>query len=253
MSKIFFVRRNIALGGVGPRGKPWPPCVVLLPPKLSSNSRCNASQSPWQELDREDAAFRQYGRDGCLGFTPELGSWYGGKVTFTMRLHATKDGGFHFYLEHPVLGPSSRFTRTYGSAWLVRVRISKDIFSKPDLSEKLRSLLVKPLILNGLVFRFFYANKDHNAYLMATNEPYAGTRLQSPLLNGQNRLLSFLDFFSTHNNLMDNSYQARSALPCGRKTREVLISFLDNRKMGGANCTWLIEFRSWVGVGCCPN
>ena len=138
-----------------------------------------------------------------------------------MRLHATKDGAFHFYMEHPMLGPSSRFTRTYGSAWLVRVRISKEIFSKPDLSENLRTLLVRPFIINGLVFRFFYA-KDHTAYLMATNEVYAGKRLQSsPLLNDQRRLLSFLDFFSTHNNLTDNSHQARSAfrLACG--TREV--------------------------------
>lgn len=181
-------------------------------------SREALATSPWQELDREDAAFRQHGPNACLGFTPELGSWYGGKVTFTMRLHAAKDGKFHFILEHPVLGPSSRFTRTYGSAWLIRVRIAKDIFSRSDLSEKLRTLLVKPLILNGLIFRFFYANKDHNAYLMATNEVYAGTRQQSPLLNGQNPLVSFLDFFSTHNNLRDNSHQtiakwaARTAL-----------------------------------------
>lgn len=127
-----------------------------------------------------------------------------------MRLHANKDGAFHFYMEHPVLGPSSRFARTYGSAWLVRVRISKEIFSKPDLLENLRTLLVRPFILNGLVFRFFYANKDHNAYLMATNEVYAGTRLQSPLLNGRKHLVSFLDFFSAHNDLSDNSHQARS-------------------------------------------
>lgn len=168
-----------------------------------------------------------------------------------MRLHATKDGAFHFYLEHPVLGPSSRFTRTYGSAWLVRVRISRDIFSKPDLSENLRTLLVRPFILNGLVFRFFYANKDHNAYLMATNEPISGTRLQSPLLTGQKHLVSFLDFFSTHNNLRDNSHQARSAF--AGETRGVFILFSDNCKMGSTNCTWLIEFRSWVDVGCCPN
>jgi hypothetical protein len=174
--------------------------------------------SPWQELDREDAAFRQHGPNACLGFTPELESWYGGKVTFTMRLHAAKDGAIHFVLEHPILGPSSRFTRTYGSAWLVRVRISKDIFSKPGPSEKLRTLLMRPFVLNGLVFRFFYANKDHSAYLMATNETYSGTRLQSPRLDGQKRRVSFLDFFSTHNNLIDNNHQtiakwaARTAL-----------------------------------------
>lgn len=135
-----------------------------------------------------------------------------------MKLQTNKDGTFHFNLETPVLGPSSRFTRTYGSAWLIRVRISKEISSKPELSEKLRSLLLRPFVLNGLVFRFFYANKENNAYLMATNETYMGTRLQSPLSNGQIRRVSLLDFFSTHNNLTDNSHQARSALPCGRNS-----------------------------------
>lgn len=171
-----------------------------------------------------------------------------------MRLQTTRDGAFHFHLEPPVLGPSSRFTRTYGSAWLIRVRISKEIFSKPEPSEKLRTLLVRPFILNGLVYRFFYANKDHNAYLMATNEAYSGTRLQSfPLWNGQKHLVSFLDFFSTHNNLTDNSHQARSALPWRAKLMRFLFSFLDNCKMGGADRTWLIEFHSWADVGCYPN
>jgi len=177
-------------------------------------SREAQATSPWQELDREDAAFRQYGPNACLGFTPELKSWYGGKVTFTMRLQTTKDGAFHFHLEHPVLGPSSRFTRTYGSAWLVRVRIPKENFLKPELSDKLKTFLVRPFILNGQVYRFFYANKDHNAYLMATNETYSGTSL---VLDRQNRrFVSFLDFYSIHNNLSSNSHQARSALPHGR-------------------------------------
>jgi RNA-dependent RNA polymerase len=129
-----------------------------------------------------------------------------------MRLQTSKDGSFHFYMEHPVLGPSSRFTRAYGSAWLVRVRINKEIFSKPELSEKLRTFLLRPFILNGRVYRFFYANKDHNAYLMATNETYSGTSL---LGDGQNRLVSFLEFFSTHNNLSFNKHQARSVLARG--------------------------------------
>jgi hypothetical protein len=77
---------------------------------------------------------------------------------------------------------------------------------------------MRPFVLNGLVFRFFYANKDHSAYLMATNETYSGTRLQSPRLDGQKRRVSFLDFFSTHNNLIDNNHQAGPALPCGRNS-----------------------------------
>ncbi|KAI0305318.1 RNA dependent RNA polymerase-domain-containing protein [Multifurca ochricompacta] len=164
--------------------------------------------SPWQELDQEDAAFYKHGPSGCLGFTPQLGTWYGGKVVFSIKVQANQHGTLQFILDHPVLGPSSRFTRCYGSAWLIRLRVSKEVFSKAILMENLKTILLTPLILNGLVFRFFYANKEHNAYLMATNEMYdGGLKPQSLLSHSLKGYRSFLDFFSTHNNLESNCNQ----------------------------------------------
>jgi RNA-dependent RNA polymerase len=150
-------------------------------------------------------AIKNHGPTSLLGFTPGLGTWYGGKVSFTMRLQEDKKGSFQFILESPTLAPSSRFTRIYGSSWLIRVKLATTVFVKLD---KLKRLLLRPLILNGQVFRFFYTRNvktDVSVYLMATNELYDGSiKLQSPL-NGQR--VSFLEFFSTHNNLQDNCDQ----------------------------------------------
>ncbi|KAH9962190.1 RNA dependent RNA polymerase-domain-containing protein, partial [Russula dissimulans] len=169
--------------------------------------------SPWQELDMEATAFKTHGPMGCLG---GHGAWYGGKVSFSLKLHMDKTGLFHFSLEHPTLGPSSRYTRCYGSSWLLKVRLSKDLLSNID---QIKHLFFRPLVLNGQVFRFFHVNKDHNIYLMATAEHYNGTLHLSPSLpNGQTFFCSFLDFFSKHNNLEENSNQtiakwaARTAL-----------------------------------------
>ena len=93
-----------------------------------------------------------------------------------MRLEMDeKNGQLQFLLDHPTLGPSSRFTRCYGSSWLIRVKPSIGILSRPDKVKELKRLLLRPLILNGQVFRFFHAKslkKDTSAFLMATNEYY---------------------------------------------------------------------------------
>ena len=157
-------------------------------------------------------AIRNYGPTSLLGCTPELGGWYGGKVSFTMRLQEDKKGSFQFILESPTLAPSSRFTRCYGSPWLIRVKLATTVLVKLD---RLKKLLFRPLILNGQVFRFFYTRNvktDFSVCLMATNELYDGIiRLQSPL-NSQRIYCPFLEFFSTHNNLQDNCNQVRPLL-----------------------------------------
>jgi RNA-dependent RNA polymerase len=163
-------------------------------------------------LDREDLAFKKCSHISLLGSTQELRTWYGGKVSFTMRLDLNeKNGQLQFILDHPTLGPSSRFTRCYGSFWLIRVKPSIGILSKPDKVKELKKLLLRPLILNGQVFRFFYAKslkKDISIFLMATNEHYNGsTKLQHSSLNGQRVYNSFLDFLSKHNNLQENRHQ----------------------------------------------
>jgi len=204
-------------------------------------SKENQATSPWPELDREDLAFKKCSHTSLLGSTQELRTWYGGKVSFTMRLDLNeKNGQLQFLLDHPTLGPSSRFTRCYGSSWLIRVKPSTGILSKPDKVKELKKLLLRPLILNGQVFRFFYAKslkKDISIFLMATNEHYDGTtKLQHSSLNGQRVYNSFLDFLSKHNNLQENSHQtiakwaARIALGLSNSVPGLM---LDNSQIRG--------------------
>jgi RNA-dependent RNA polymerase len=161
-------------------------------------------------LDRENLAFKKYGHTSLLGSTPELGAWYGGKVSFMMRLDVNeRNGQFQFLLDHPTLGPSSRFTRCYGSSWLIRVKPSTGILSRPERVKELKKLLLRPLILNGQVFRFFYAKslkKDTSVFLMATNEHYGGN-IRYSSSSGQTVYNSFLNFFLKHNNLQENLHQ----------------------------------------------
>jgi len=138
-------------------------------------------------------------------------------VSFCMRLQL-REGEFYVTLDRPVLGQSSRFTRCYGSSWLAKLKLPTDALSKPDVLDKLKSLLTRPLVLNGRVFRFFYLNKNKNsisAYLMATNEWYmggGGSLRQSSPLNDQGIYCSFLDFFRKHNNLEQNHKQVSCTL-----------------------------------------
>ena len=121
-----------------------------------------------------------------------------------------KNGQLQFHLDHPTLGPSSRFTRCYGSSWLIRVKVSTGVLSRSDKVKELKKLLLRPLILTGQVFRFFHAKsmkKDTSVFLMATNEHYDGNiKLQHDSLN-QRGYNSFLNFFSKHNNLQENPHQ----------------------------------------------
>jgi hypothetical protein len=170
-------------------------------------------------LDREDLAFNTHSRTAHTslpGSTQELRAWYGGKVSFTMRLDMNeKDGQLQFHLDHPTLGPSSRFTRCYGSSWLIRVKPSTGILSRPAKVKELKKLLLRPLVLNGQVFRFFYAKslkKDVSIFLMATNEHYDGSIKLQHFSSGQRVYSSFLDFFSKHNNLEENFHQVSHRL-----------------------------------------
>jgi RNA-dependent RNA polymerase len=163
-------------------------------------------------LDREDLAFKEHNHTSLLGSTQEPRTWYGGKVSFSIKLEINeKNGQLQFLLDHPILGPSSRFTRCYGSSWLIRVKPSTFILSKPEKVKELKTLLFRPLVLNGQVFRFFYAKslkKDMSIFLMATNELYDGSiNLQHFSPNGQRVYNSFFGFLSKHNSLQENTHQ----------------------------------------------
>ena len=129
-------------------------------------------------------------------------------MSFCMRAQL-KEGAVHVALDRPMLGHSSRFTRCYGSSWMVKLRLPMEALSKPDVLEKLRSFLTRPFVLNGRVFRFFHLNKNHVAYLMATNERYKGGGL---LRSSPGIYCSFLDFFKKHNDLEQNRKQVSCKL-----------------------------------------
>jgi hypothetical protein len=185
---------------------------------------------------------------GCLGSASGLEDFYGGKVSFSMRAQLDEQGAFHFVLERPTLAHSSRFTRCYGSSFLIKLRLSSDLLSKPDLLDRLKQLLIRPLVLLGQVFRFFHINKNHHAYLMATDELYNGGII-SPPSNSQR--ISFLDFFRRHNNLEQNSNQVTYTL--FSKSSLMLIMLLDNCKMGIKDSLRLIQLYSWYNLRDQPN
>lgn len=168
-----------------------------------------------------------------------------------MRLDVNENNGqLQFHLNHPTLGPSSRFTRCYGSSWLIRVKPSICILSRPEKVKELKKLLLRPLILNGQVFRFFYAKslkKDISIFFMATNEHYDGNiKLQHSSSIGQRSYNSFLDFFSKHNNLQQNSHQVMYLYV---KYFLALIILLDHCKMGSKNSFGPIKLCPWTDAG----
>lgn len=82
---------------------------------------------------------------------------YHGKVQFSAKLSFKKDrnGELRLVLDQPELGSSSRFTRRFGSDWLIRIRIHKDLVNSKSVN--LREYFMKPFIFFDRVYRAFYA------------------------------------------------------------------------------------------------
>ncbi|CAA7271027.1 unnamed protein product [Cyclocybe aegerita] len=165
-------------------------------PTNSAFAREIASKSPWEELDREEAALANGPYEG-LGNNPNQPDWYGGKVEFRGRL-SQQDGnvGYKITLESCCLGASSRFTRRFGSWSFLRVKIPTQIFFSHNDLER---FFQRSFVIWGKVFRACYA-KDDNVFFYWTNEIYP---MGKPLLNR----MSFHDFIMWHNPLQQNSNQ----------------------------------------------
>lgn len=144
-----------------------------------------------------------------LGFSSENPDWYGGKVHFRAKLMEQGRAGFRVLLERAELGPSCRFARRFGSTAFLRVKIPMSVFNKPD--NGLVDFFSRPFILNGRVFRAFFA-KDDNVFLFRTNEIFRGSEIcpHSVCMRG----LSLLDFLNWHNPLGFNRNQACAPLCC---------------------------------------
>ena len=124
---------------------------------------CAAIQGPWLALDAEDAALKERGFFGCVGMEdPSTNSpfRYHGKVQFSGKLSKSSSESLRLNLEKPELGSSSRFTRRFGSDWLIRIRYQKNI-----LPRKLLAFFMRPLIIFDRVYRAFYARLVHSVHL----------------------------------------------------------------------------------------
>ncbi|KAI0315577.1 RNA dependent RNA polymerase-domain-containing protein [Amylostereum chailletii] len=227
--KISWSRVNVVLGNLRGNHKEIAPHVgdILATGKKAGTmqqTRELTARAPWEELDREMLAL-DVDECACMGHmntAPGLKDkipedWYGGQVQFAAKLTLvakSKPPKLQLSLLPPELGSSSRFTRRFGSDFLIRVRVHKDIFRNVESVNHLEDLLLRPFVLCGRVYRFFYANKERTAFLMATNETYPRV-LAAPELA---RRLSFLQFMEWHNPMAKNcnqtmaKYCARTAL-----------------------------------------
>lgn len=165
-------------------------------------------QSPWEELDLEEAMLLEDPYAG-LGFGQKDPDWYGGKVVFRATLKDTKEPGVHngydLVLERAELGASCRFTQRFGSKRFIRVSIQNSILTKRN--NCIIEYFNHPFVLNGRVFRAYFA-KDHNVFLVETNEVTDGLKVsESPLPPCEQGPLPFLHFLRWHNPLEINAKQ----------------------------------------------
>ncbi|KAG8944657.1 hypothetical protein FRC04_001621 [Tulasnella sp. 424] len=101
------------------------------------NSRESAVTAPWEELDREDKAWKK-GTDEGIGLKAKDG-WYGGKVQFSTTLDWDEKKKFKMHLNAPTTGKSSHFGRAFHSRSCITVRISRDALRQPTLKRYLKS------------------------------------------------------------------------------------------------------------------
>ncbi|TFY59667.1 hypothetical protein EVG20_g7698 [Dentipellis fragilis] len=235
------------------------------PQESSGNGRIFSNEfsarAPWEELDREATAFG-YSEYGGLGTIPDARhpslpeDWYGGKVAFTMRLVRPLGPDkkplqkLSFELLQPELGSSCRFARRLGSDFIIRVRIHKDIFYDSKMLPMMMDTFKRPFVVNSLVYRFFYANKERHAFLMATNERYHHGRITQHKLTNR---MSMWDFLNWCNPPEYNRFQtiakwtARIALGLSNSVPGIL---LESSQICSEDD---ITSEAWDGVGKIPS
>ncbi|KZS95473.1 hypothetical protein SISNIDRAFT_452100 [Sistotremastrum niveocremeum HHB9708] len=178
------------------------PKVDNLRPKGDVNRAARLEKSsklPWRELDLEEDAFKR-GDETTLGPVGETG-WYGGKVEFTGRVHSDSGRRLVVRLEFPELGPSTRFTRKFGSSKFLRIRIPPKIHYQRG--NELTEFFAKPFVLLGNVYRTVMS-KDGNVYLFRVNDAF---RLHSPQSDFVVGLDKLAELFNWHNPMEHNQNQ----------------------------------------------
>lgn len=178
---------------------------------IPSDTTLMYTQSPWQEMDLEANAKKHdvFGMLGCNEDKPYLASdptWYGGKVHLRCKLTSGQKGSkqpFQITLEKPRIGPSTRFSRRFGSDNFIRVKIAQSLFYSSSKKDDLLEYFYRPFRFNDRVYRAFYA-KDTTVFLVRTAEEWCRREeILKPSRNG----LSFLDFLDWHNLRSENQHQ----------------------------------------------
>lgn len=166
-------------------------------------------QLPWPEQDKEDD--RMAGEpDACLGGYQESpgNPWYGGKVVYRARLRYVNGGtNFRVELDKPELGPSTRFTRKFGSKRILRMNISLDGIQsyKGTRAEELVEFFKQPFVLNGKVFRAFF-ERDMTVFMFMTNERLTNGRRPSIVVEDRSQM-GLAELFEWHNPIQENMNQ----------------------------------------------
>lgn len=185
-----------------------------------------------------------------MGFNKDFPQWYGGKVRFGGRLKdisTTKTPEYIIILDQPTLGPSSRFLRRFGASSFLRIKIPKSIINKSN--NDLMEFFIRPFVMNGEVFRSFYA-KDHTVFLFRTNEIAIGTTVTIPVNSFNPSALSLMDFLNWHNPLECNFRQV-SIPRCVRP--HVLTAAAGYDQMGFSICSRTIYFCARPSSGPCRH
>lgn len=134
------------------------------------------------------------------------GDWYGGQVQFRgslilVAMDSSKE--LKLRLEKPTIGPSTQFTRRFGSKHIFRIKLSRNAQNEP--SEVLLNYFRRPFIICGGVFRAFYSKED-NVFLVRTNERWNGYSL-TDADDSTAQIMSFMGFIDWHNSLHRNGNQ----------------------------------------------
>ena len=128
-------------------------------------------------------------------------------MLFRGKLKDESSTGFAKYkviLETPELATSCRFTRRFGSTSILRIKIPEFFLNNPNSG--LIDFFSRPFILNGLVFRAFYAKDDH-VFLVKTNEIFKHLQVHPPEKSSPTCGLPFLELLDWHNPLESNTNQ----------------------------------------------
>ncbi|KDQ17068.1 hypothetical protein BOTBODRAFT_30455 [Botryobasidium botryosum FD-172 SS1] len=186
--------------------------------------RNSSPRSPWEELDREQAAIIEDAGRG-LGCTEgDESGWFGGKVQQRARIFirdappsSSYSAGsiadrFAIKLEPQEKGRSTRFGRFFGSRRLIQLTIHKDIMDRH--LEALVQYMTHGFVINGRVFRAFFAKENH-AYLTETTEEYERTPVAEEGDDMRISLLDFIDWFAPlyrNNRQLMSKWSTRFAL-----------------------------------------